>query len=88
MKEKSKVSQAQIAKYYKQNAKRFKLAKQTLKQAEASIKSQLAATQQQTALSTYVKEFKKKWTSKTECRVGYVVADCEGYKAPKGGAGG
>ena len=88
VKEKSKVSQAQIAKYYKQNAKRFSVAKQTLKQAEASIKSQLAATQQQTALSTYVKEFKKKWMAKTECRVGYVVADCEGYKAPKGGAGG
>jgi foldase protein PrsA len=60
---------------------------QTLKQAEASIKSQLTATQQQTALSTYVKEFKKKWMGKTECRVGYVVADCKGYKAPKGGAG-
>jgi foldase protein PrsA len=61
---------------------------QTLKQAEASIKSQLTATQQQTALSTYVKEFKKKWMGKTECRVGYVVADCKGYKAPKGGAAG
>jgi foldase protein PrsA len=60
---------------------------QTLKQAEASIKSQLAATQQQTALSTFTKEFKKKWMGKTECRVGYVVADCKGYKAPKGAAG-
>jgi SurA N-terminal domain len=86
VKQKSKVSQAQIAKYYKQNAKRFEVAKQTLKQAEASIKSQLAATQQQTALSTFTKEFKKKWLGKTECRVGYVVADCKGYKAPKNGS--
>jgi foldase protein PrsA len=56
---------------------------QTLKQAESSIKSQLTATQQQTALSSFVKEFKKKWTSKTECRKGYVVTDCKTYVAPK-----
>jgi foldase protein PrsA len=57
---------------------------QTLKQAEASIKSQLAATKQQTSLSKFVKEFKTKWTAKTDCRVGYIVADCKQYKAPKG----
>jgi foldase protein PrsA len=56
---------------------------QTLKQAEASIKSQLTATQQQSALSKFVKDFKKKWMAKTECRAGYMVADCKGYKAPK-----
>jgi foldase protein PrsA len=56
---------------------------QSLQQAEASIKSQLTATQQQAALSKFVKEFKKKWTAKTDCRAGYVVADCKGYKAPK-----
>ena len=56
---------------------------ETLKQAEASIKSQLTATQQQSALSKFVKEFKKKWMAKTECRSGYVVADCKSYKAPK-----
>jgi foldase protein PrsA len=56
---------------------------QTLKQAEASIKSQLTASQQQSALSKFVKEFKKKWMAKTECRAGYVVADCKSYKAPK-----
>jgi foldase protein PrsA len=60
---------------------------QTLKQAEGSIKSQLTATQQQSALSTFVKNFKKKWMGKTECRAGYVVADCKGYKAPKTPAG-
>jgi foldase protein PrsA len=56
---------------------------QSLKQAEASIKSQLTATAQQTALSKFVKEFKKKWMSKTDCRAGYVVTDCKQYKAPK-----
>lgn len=56
---------------------------QTLKQAEPSIRSQLTATQQQGALSKFVKEFKKKWTAKTECRSGYMVADCKGFKAPK-----
>jgi foldase protein PrsA len=56
---------------------------QTLKQAESSIKSQLQATHQQKALSTFVKEFKKKWMSKTECREGFEIADCKGYKAPK-----
>ncbi len=56
---------------------------QTLKQAEGSIKSQLTATRQQSALSKFVKEFKKKWMAKTDCRAGYTVADCKGYKAPK-----
>jgi foldase protein PrsA len=56
---------------------------QTLAQAKSSIKQQLTATQQQTALSSFVKNFKKKWMGKTECRAGYVVTDCKGYKAPK-----
>jgi len=56
---------------------------QTLAQSEASIKQQLTATQQQTALSKFVKEFKKTWMGKTECRSEYVVADCKEYKAPK-----
>ena len=56
---------------------------QSLKQAEASIKAQLTATHQQAALSKFVKDFKKKWMAKTECRAGYMVADCKGYKAPK-----
>ena len=56
---------------------------QTLKQAEASIKQQLTATQQQAALSKFVKEFKKTWTAKTDCREEFVVMDCKQYKAPK-----
>jgi foldase protein PrsA len=60
---------------------------ESLAAAEATIKRQLSATQQQTALSKFVKEFKEKWQNKTECRSGYVVADCKGYKAPKGSTG-
>jgi len=60
---------------------------QTLAQSEASIKQQLTATKQQTALSKFVKEFKKTWTAKTDCRAEYVVMDCKQYKAPKTPAG-
>jgi foldase protein PrsA len=56
---------------------------QSLAQSEASIKQQLTATQQQAALSKFVKEFKKTWTAKTDCREGYVVMDCKQYVAPK-----
>lgn len=56
---------------------------QPLSKVKASIKQQLTATQQQTALTEFVKAFKKKWTAKTDCRAGYVVADCKQYKAPK-----
>jgi parvulin-like peptidyl-prolyl isomerase len=54
-----------------------------LSKVQSEIKQQLIATGQQTALSKFVKEFKKKWMGKTECRSGFVVADCKGYKAPK-----
>jgi foldase protein PrsA len=60
---------------------------QTLAQSEASIKQQLTATQQQAALSKFVKEFKKTWTAKTDCRTEYVVMDCKQYKAPKTSTG-
>ena len=56
---------------------------QTLAQSKTSIKQQLTATQQQSALSKFVKEFKKTWMAKTDCRAAYMVADCKGYKAPK-----
>jgi foldase protein PrsA len=56
---------------------------QSLAQSEATIKSQLTATQQQSALTNFVKKFKSKWTAKTDCRSGFVVMDCKQYKAPK-----
>jgi foldase protein PrsA len=57
----------------------------SLSQAEAAIKAQLTATQSQGALSSFVKEFRKKWKAKTECRSGYVVKDCKQFKEPKTG---
>jgi foldase protein PrsA len=56
---------------------------QTLKQVQSSVKQQLTSTQQQAALTQFVKSFKKKWMAKTDCRTGYVVTDCKQYKAPK-----
>jgi foldase protein PrsA len=56
---------------------------QTLAQAQPSIKQQLTAQQQQQGLSKFVKEFRKRWEAKTECRSGYVVQDCKGYTKPK-----
>jgi foldase protein PrsA len=61
---------------------------QTLAQVKESVKQQLASSQQQTALSKFVKEFRKRWEGRTECRVGYVVQDCKSYKAPKTTASG
>jgi foldase protein PrsA len=60
---------------------------QSLAQSQALIRQQLAATGQQAALSKFVKEFKKKWVSVTNCRVGYIVATCKQYKVPKSSAG-
>jgi foldase protein PrsA len=56
---------------------------ESLTQAKASIKQQLISTRQQTALAKFVKEFKKKWTAKTDCKPEYVVPDCKQYQAPK-----
>jgi foldase protein PrsA len=56
---------------------------QSLAQAKASVESQLKAQKQQGSLSKFVKDFKKKWTGKTDCRSGFVVMDCKQYKAPK-----
>jgi foldase protein PrsA len=58
---------------------------QSLAQSRASIKAQLTASQQQEALSKFVKEFKTTWTARTDCRAEYVVADCKQFKAPKTG---
>jgi foldase protein PrsA len=55
---------------------------QTLAQVKESIKQQLAATKQQSALTKFVANFKKKWEGRTECRKEYMVTDCKGFKAP------
>jgi foldase protein PrsA len=60
---------------------------QTLAQVKETVKSQLGSTQQQTAFTKFVKEFRTRWEGRTECRAGYTVQDCKGYKAPKAAAG-
>ena len=55
-----------------------------LSRVEAEIAQTLKATAQTRALETFVKEFRKKWIERTECRSGYVTPDCKEYKAPKG----
>ena len=54
---------------------------QTLEQAKATIKQVLASQNQQKALDTFVKDFRKRWKEDTECREGYVTQDCK--NAPK-----
>ena len=56
---------------------------QSLKQSEATIRAQLTATQQQSALTNFVKKFKDRWKAKTDCRAGFVMMDCKQYKEPK-----
>jgi foldase protein PrsA len=51
-------------------------------QVRAQVEQQLTAEQQQKALGEFVKNFRKKWEAKTECRSEYSVTDCKGYKAP------
>jgi foldase protein PrsA len=54
---------------------------QTLDQAKPTIKQLLASQNQQKALDAFVKDFRKKWKDKTNCRKGYVIQDCK--NAPK-----
>ena len=56
---------------------------QPLSKAAPSIKQAMIAEGQQKALSNFVKGFKKKWKARTDCRGGYVVADCKQSKEPK-----
>lgn len=56
---------------------------QALSTVQSSIQQQMTAQKSQKALSEFVKNFRKKWTARTECRSQYLVQDCKGYKAPK-----
>ena len=56
---------------------------QALSQVKASISQQIVAEKQQKSVGEFVKNFRKNWTAKTECRSQYSVMDCKGYKAPK-----
>jgi foldase protein PrsA len=54
---------------------------QSLAQAKETIKQTLASQNQQKALDKFVKDFRKRWKEKTDCREGYRTQDCK--NAPK-----
>ena len=60
---------------------------QALSSVKSTIKQQVTAEKQQKAVSEFVKNFRKKWTARTECRNEYSVQDCKSYKAPKTSTG-
>jgi len=59
-----------------------KASQQTLEQAKPTIKQVLASQNQQKALDEFVKDFRKKWKDKTECRDEYVTQDCKNAPEP------
>jgi foldase protein PrsA len=56
----------------------------SLAQSTAAIRQTLVAQSQTSAQSKVDAQAKKNWLSKTTCRSDYAMADCSGYKAPKG----
>jgi foldase protein PrsA len=58
-----------------------KASQQSLAQAKQTIKQLLASQNQQKSLDTFVKDFRKKWKAKTNCKKGYQTQDCK--NAPK-----
>ncbi len=56
----------------------------SLAQSTAAIRQTLASQSQSSAQSMVDAQAKKNWLAKTSCRSDYAMADCGGYKAPKG----
>ena len=56
----------------------------SLAQSTAAIRQTLVSQSQSSAQSKVDAQAKKNWLAKTNCRSGYAMADCSGYKAPKG----
>ena len=59
-----------------------KASQQTLEQAKTTIQQVLASQNQQKALDAFVKDFRKKWKEKTDCREGYETQDCKNAPDP------
>ena len=55
---------------------------QTLAEAKATIKQQLASQEQQKALDAFVKDFTSRWREKTECADSYKTSDCKNGPKP------
>lgn len=56
---------------------------QSLKEATPTIKSLLSSQNQQKALDEFVKDYRKKWKERTNCREDYVIQDCKNAEEPK-----
>jgi foldase protein PrsA len=79
------VSEAQVAKYYEEHRSDYRKGKlqESLAQVKSTIRQQLVAQGQQTALAKFGKELQGRWKARTECSPEYVVQECSQYKAPK-----
>jgi foldase protein PrsA len=75
--------QGQFGWYVYEVTKITKSTQQTLAQATPLIKQTLQGQQQTRAQTALDSAAKKRWQSQTQCRAGYSMADCAGYKAPK-----
>jgi foldase protein PrsA len=73
----------QFGYYVFQVTKVIPASQQTLAQATPTIKQLLASQNQQKALDAFVKDFRNKWKSKTNCRTGYIIQDCKNAPKPK-----
>ncbi len=59
---------------------KLRLLQQKIEQRVVKNKGHVTHAQQQAAFTQFVKNFKRKWLAKTECRPGYIVVDCKQYK--------
>jgi len=55
---------------------------QSLAEAKETIKQTLQSQNQQKAMDTWVKDFTKRWTEKTECSDGYLTQNCKNGPKP------
>jgi foldase protein PrsA len=74
----------QFGYYVIQVTKVNKGSQKSLAQSSDAIRQTLVSQSQSNAQNKVDAEAKKAWLSQTHCRTNYVMADCSGYKAPKG----
>jgi foldase protein PrsA len=55
---------------------------QSLEDASAQIKSQLATENQQKAAASFIDDLRKQWREKTECRAGFITTECQNGPKP------
>jgi foldase protein PrsA len=73
----------QFGYYVYEVTKITKPTQQTLAQATPLIRQTLQGQQQTNSQTALDKAARSHWLSQTQCRSGYSMADCKGYKAPK-----